>query len=63
MRMQAGLLALEKAVEREILAFFTLLGAGEAPEDWRPQPLAWRNDGDAVSGPSTTRRHTRRELR
>ncbi len=45
MRMQSGLVALEKAVEREILAFFTLLGAGEAPEDWRPEALPVREGG------------------
>lgn len=62
MRMQAGLLALEKAVEREILAFFTLLGAGEAPEDWRPQPQVLPPGSAASAGAPTTARRARREV-
>lgn len=41
MRMTNSLKALEKTMEKEVLTFFTLLGAGEAPEDWQAtgQPL------------------------
>lgn len=35
MRMTNSLKALEKTMEKEVLTFFTLLGAGEAPEDWQ----------------------------
>lgn len=35
MRMTDRLKALEKTMEDEVLTFFTLLGAGEAPEDWQ----------------------------
>jgi len=41
MRMRDSLKALEKTMEEEVLTFFTLLGAGEVPEDWQAaeQPL------------------------
>ena len=60
MRMQAGLLALEKAVEREILAFFTLLGAGEVPEDWRPEALPVRA-GNTTADMATSKQEAQRD--
>lgn len=43
MRVTENLRAFEKAVEKEIVAFFIRLGAGEAPESWRAD-LSWQED-------------------
>lgn len=34
MQVAAALKTIEKNVEKELLAFFQLLGASEAPEEW-----------------------------
>jgi len=59
MRMQAGLKALEMAVEKEVLAFFTLLGASEAPEDWRSEALPVRA-GSTTADIATRKQGARR---
>ncbi|MDQ8037738.1 MAG: hypothetical protein REI12_09960 [Pedobacter sp.] len=36
MRVTTTLLALESAIEKTLVGFFVLLGAGAAPESWQP---------------------------
>ena len=57
MRARENLKALEKALEREVLEFWTWLGAGEAPETWESavsafseqKPVNPASDGDRKS--------------
>ena len=37
MRIPENIVAWEKALERQVMSFFTLLGAGEAPECWQQE--------------------------
>lgn len=59
MRMTDSLKALEKTMEEEVLTFFTLLGAGEAPEDWQaagqslPAPESPHKTQGAAAGAAT----------
>lgn len=37
MRIPENIMEWEKALERQVMSFFTLLGAGEAPECWQQE--------------------------